>query len=145
MGRFELFEHTADIGIRAYGKTLNEAFAFAAKGMFEVFTNVDSIEPVGEIEVKLESSDMEDLLTQWLSELLYLLDMEKMVMSEFVVNIDDNSNKLEAVARGEIFNPDKHEYKTEIKAVTQHMLEVTEVREPELPDEKYIVQVLLDI
>ena len=145
MGRFELFEHTADIGVRAFGGTINEAFGHAARGMFDVFTNVDSVEPVGEIEIQITASDIEDLLTQWLSELLFLLDMEKMVMSEFEVKIDEGSNKLEAVARGEIFNPDKHEYKTEIKAVTQHMLEITKIEEPTADDEKFMVQVLLDI
>jgi SHS2 domain-containing protein len=143
MGRFELFEHTADIGVRAYGKSLNEAFAYAAMGMFEVVTNVDSIKPVGEVQIILEGSDIEDLLTRWLSELLFLLDMKKMLMAEFDVTIDESKISLKAKARGEIYAPERHEYKTEIKAVTQHMLEIKQVDDN--PDEKYMVQVLLDI
>jgi SHS2 domain-containing protein len=146
MGRFELFEHTADIGIRAYGTDLNEAFEYAAKGMFEVVTNIDTIEPVGEVEVSLEGSDLEELLTHWLSELLYMLEMEKMLMAEFEVTITENEHpKLTGKARGEVYQPDKHEYKTEIKAVTQHILEVTKLDEPTAEGEKYKVQVLLDL
>jgi SHS2 domain-containing protein len=152
MGRFELFEHTADIGVRAYGKDLNEAFAFAAKGMFEVVTDIDSIRPVGEVEIQLEAPDLEDLLANWLSELLYLLDTKKTLMAEFDIEITESPFKLSAKARGETYEPDRHEYKTEIKAITHHMLEVTRLEEgsdkgakEENLEDKYMVQVLLDI
>ncbi|UCH90026.1 MAG: archease [Thermoplasmata archaeon] len=144
MGRFEHFEHTADIGVRAYGETLDEAFIFAAKGMFEVVTDINSIEPIGEVEIKVEAADLEELLTRWLSELLLLLELEKLLMVEFDVCIDEKACKLTGRARGEVYKPDKHEYKTEIKAVTQHILEVTPIDEKN-SDEKYKVQVLLDI
>jgi SHS2 domain-containing protein len=143
MGRFELFEHTADIGVRGYGSTLAEAFGSTARGLYEVVTNVDSIESIGEVEIKVEGTDMEDLLTRFLTELLFLLDMRKMLMCEFDIKIDEDNYVLVAIAKGEIFDPKKHEYKTEVKAITQHMLEITD--DGTNPEEKYRIQVLLDI
>lgn len=143
MGRYELFEHTADIGVRGYGSTLAEAFASTAKGLYEVVTNVDSIEPIGEVEINVEGMDMEDLLTRFLTELLFLLDMRKMLMCEFDIRIDENNYVLLAAAKGEIFDSKKHEYKTEVKAVTQHMLEISE--DAGDTEERFKIQVLLDI
>jgi SHS2 domain-containing protein len=75
-----------------------------------------------------------------------MLEMEKMLMAEFEVTITENEHpKLTGKARGEVYQPDKHEYKTEIKAVTQHILEVTKLDEPTAEGEKYKVQVLLDL
>jgi SHS2 domain-containing protein len=148
MGRFELFEHTADIGVRAFGADLADAFAYAALGMFEVVTNVDSIGSVGEIEIELDASDIEELLIRFLSELLFLLDTRKMIMSEFEIEINEPDVKLKAKVKGETFDPKKHEYKTEIKAVTHHILEIKKLEEPVEEgddEEKYMVQVLLDI
>jgi len=144
MGRFELFEHTADIGIYAYGKDLNEAFAFAAKGMFQVVTEVLSVDAVEKVDITIEGTDLEDLLTRWLSELLFLMDTKKLLFSEFDISIDESKFTIAAIAMGEVYDPSKHEYKTEVKAVTQHMLEIS--KQPDNnSDEKWRVQVLLDI
>jgi SHS2 domain-containing protein len=144
MGRFELFEHTADIGVKAYGSDLNEVFAYAAKGMFHVITDVFSVGTVENEEITVEGADLEDLFTRWLSELLFLVDTKKMIFSEFEITIDAAKCTLRAIARGEVFDPDKHEYKTEVKAVTHHMLEINKLDDGN-PGEEWMVQVLLDI
>ena len=144
MGRFELFEHTADIGLRAYGEDLNETFVFSAKGMFQVVTQIYSIKTVEKEEISIEGMDLEDLLTLWLSELLFLLDTKRLVFTEFEVAIDESNFTLTAKAWGEVFDPEKHEYKTEVKAVTQHMLEIKRISESK-PGGGWMVQVLLDI
>lgn len=144
MGRFELFDHTADIGFRSYGSDLNDVFANAAKALFEVITNIESIEPTGEVKISVEGSDIEDLLTRWLSELLLLIDTKSALLSEFDISIDEANISLTASARGETFDPDKHEYKTEIKAVTHHMLSIKRNDDP-VSKERFVAQVLLDI
>ena len=119
---FKIIEHTADIGIEAYGKNLEEAFENAAKGMFAIITNNGKIE--SKIERKVEiphEGDEELLLVDWLSELLYIHDVENLVFGDFKVKIND---KLVGYAYGEKYDRQKHGYGMQIKAVTYHMLEI---------------------
>jgi len=71
---FEILEHTADIGIVARGKNLAEVFAQAAKGMFSLITDLNTVEERVERRVKVEAPDIESLLVAWLNELVYLFD-----------------------------------------------------------------------
>ena len=103
--------------------------------MFDIMSNTSSIAPLQDFEVKLEAPDMEQLLVDWLSELLYLSDVEETLFCEFEVKI--RGNKLEGKARGEKIDLARHGFNTEIKAVTYHMLEIDKVNNT--------VQVLFDI
>lgn len=122
--RYEFIEHTADIAIKAYGKSVEESFGNAAKGMFDVITDVSKVEPKGEYQVRVKSDDLENLLVDWLSELLFLHETQDVLFSEFDVKIENLS--LVATAKGEAINREKHELKSDVKAVTYHMLEVNE-------------------
>ncbi len=139
--RFETIDHTADIAIKAFGDSIPEAFQNAAFAMFSQITDVEKVGDDKEFKVEIEAPDMEQLLVDWLSELLYLFEVEDTIFSEFEVGILDNegssTKKLNAIIRGETLNMDKHSLKTEIKAVTYHMLEIDMV--------KNTVQVLFDI
>ena len=134
---FKIIEHTADIGIEAYGKTLEEAFGNAAKGMFSIMIGGGKIESkiVKQLEIPFDM-DEEQLLVDWLSELLYIHDVEHLVFGEFDIKIND---KLKAKAYGEEHNVKKHGYGMEIKAVTYHMLEVKR------NEKGYVLKVLFDI
>ena len=72
MKTYELIDHTADIGLKAYGKTLSEAYENAAKGMFDIITDSSEIESVGQYDIRLEAPDLGQLLVDFLSELLFL-------------------------------------------------------------------------
>jgi SHS2 domain-containing protein len=133
--KYEFIEHTADIGIKAYGESVEESFANAALGMFNVMTDVSKVEPVGEYDVKVESDNLENLLVDWLGELLFLHETQDVLLSEFDVKIEDLS--LTAKVRGETLDRKKHELKDDVKAITYHMLEVNQ-------EEGYL-KVLLDI
>lgn len=137
--KYELIEHTADIGIRAFGNTLSHCFAHAAKGMFDIITNESQVESVGEYHVDLSADNIEQLLVDWLSELLFLHSTQRLVFGEFDVHVDEESPSLEAKVFGERYDDEKHGYGAEIKAVTYHMLDV------EQTDEGYAAQVLFDI
>src|SRR2546426_11322470 len=67
--RYEEIEHTADVGIRAYGSTLDDLFANAAEGMFSLVADLGSVKAVGEIEGRLAAEDLPTLLLRWLPEL----------------------------------------------------------------------------
>ncbi len=138
--RFEFFEVTADVGYKAYGKTLNESFENAALAMFEVMTDTSKIEPKLERKIEVESEDECALLYDWLSEFLVMLDADYLIFSKFEVKIEKNDNglSLNGTAWGEEFNPDIHESRAEVKAVTYHLMDVKK-------NDGYMVQVILDI
>jgi len=138
MKTYELIDHTADVGVKAYGKTLTDAFENAAKAMFDIITDNSEIESIGQYNIELESDNLEQLLVDWLSELLFLNSANNIVFGFFKVDIDEKTNKLSAKVFGEKFDISKHKIGTEIKAVTYHMLEVNNKK-------PFHVQVLFDI
>lgn len=123
MKNFEYFDVTADIGFKAYGKNLNEAFENAGIAMFNVITDVCGVDSSKEISFEISSQDYVALLYDYLEELLFFHEVEFMLFGEFHVEIDDNFH-LKATIKGEDINWDKHERKTEIKAITFHKMEV---------------------
>jgi SHS2 domain-containing protein len=123
---YEILEHTADVAILVRGKTLEELFEKAAYAMFDTISFAERMEPVGKYRVSVKSTTLEDLLVDYLSELLYVFSVEYFVMCDFnvIIHRTDSEYYLKGVALGEPFNPEKHGLKTEIKAVTYHELEI---------------------
>jgi SHS2 domain-containing protein len=136
MKRFKLIEHTADIGIEAYGSNLAEAFGNAAYGLFSIITDLRKIRKVGSRTVELQEKSPEDLLFAWLNHLIYLFDAEQMVFKKCDIKEFDG-RKIKAVCWGEKVDPARHEMKLGVKAATYHMLKVD--------PEKNEVQVIFDI
>ncbi len=122
MGKdFELIDHTADVGIVAYGTNVKEAFANAARGMFSIITELDEIAEAEYRDIELTAPDQESLLVEWLNELIYLFDTENILFKRFdITQLSDT--QLKARAYGE--KVAKHKLKTGIKATTYHMLKV---------------------
>ena len=138
MKTYEIIDHTADIGIKAFGKNLAEAFENAAKGMFDIITDNSEIESVGQYDIELSAPDLEQLLVDWLSELLFLNCSKNLVFGFFKVEIDEKKKHLVAHVFGEKYSTTKHKIGAEIKAVTYHMLKVKNKR-------PFEVHVLFDI
>jgi len=120
--RYEEIEHTADVGIRAYGRSLNELFANAAEGIFSLIADLSSVKAVGEVEVRLTAEDIPTLLLKWLSELLYIHETQNLLFCKFDVDVKGTS--LQGRAWGEAIDKKRHELKLVIKAVTRHRLAV---------------------
>jgi len=138
MGRdFEVIEHTADAGIRAYGDDISEAFANAARGLFSLITELDDIEEAEYRDIEITAPDQESLLVQWLNELIYLFDTENIICKRFEI-IHLNRTRLKARAYGEKVDGSRHELKTGVKAATYHMLNINE-------NNGWKVEVLFDI
>ena len=123
MKKFEYFDVTADIGFKSYGKDLNEAFENASLAIFNIISDTSEIDAKIEKSIEITSEDEVSLLYDYLEELLFLHEVEFMLFSQFDVNIDDNLH-LKATIKGEEINWDKHERKTEIKAITFHKMQV---------------------
>jgi SHS2 domain-containing protein len=134
---FEVIDHTADIGLRAFGADLPEAFANAARGMFSLITNLDSIREVICKDLKVEAPDKEVLLVEWLNELLFYFDTEQILFRRFDI---DSLTETEVRARcyGEKTDRSRHILKMGIKSTTYHLLKVEKKK-------RYRVQVLFDI
>jgi len=135
---FEILEHTADAGVVARGRTLAEAFAHAAEGMFSIMVNLDGVREVEERSIAVAGHDWPSLLVAWLSELLYYSDVEGLLFKRFEME-DFRPYALRAVVFGEQVDRQRHELGAGVKAITRHMLEVEEA------PEGCRVQVLLDI
>jgi SHS2 domain-containing protein len=138
MKSYEIIEHTADVGLRATGKSLSEAFINIGKGMFDLITDESCIEGKDTFEIDLFADDLEQLLVDWLSELLFLHDTKQVVFGRFEIIVDEGKKTCFGQVFGEPFDSSKHKVGMQIKAVTYHMLEVR--RGP-----PYHVQVLFDI
>ncbi|WP_338601044.1 archease [Sulfolobus tengchongensis] len=139
MKQFEFFEHTADIGVKAYGKSLEEAFSNAALGVFEIITDTSKVSPVIFREIYLNGYDLENLLYKWIEELLYYYDSELLLFSKFEIMIDQDTITLEGRAWGEKFDLTKHERRTVVKAMTYHQLSIEKI------DDEYIITFVVDI
>jgi len=119
---YTILDHTADIGVEAFGKNKEEAFEHIAMGMYAIITDESVIENKIKKEITLpRDSDTEQLVIDWLSELLYISDVTGLVFGKFLVEINDH---LHALAWGEPYSRDTHGYGAEIKAVTYHLLSV---------------------
>jgi len=129
---FEYLEHTADVYVAAYGHDLNEAFENAALAMFETMTDTKDVESAVEETIEVEGHDKESLLYNWLESLLTRFEVSNLLYSRFKVQKIEKSEKgfeLRAVVYGESFNPERHQQKVGIKAITYHRMEVREETE----------------
>ena len=136
---FEVIDHTADIGIRAYGVDLSRAFVNAARGMFSLITDIDQVKEVLCREANATAADKETLLAEWLNELIFLFDTELVLFSRFYIE-SLSDNEIRSRCWGEKIDKSRHELKRGIKSATYHMLKVEQKT-----DYLYQVQVLFDI
>lgn len=121
MQQFRILEHTADVGFEAFGSTREEAFVNAARALFYLIVELDTIDPREEVWVQVQGADPESVLVNWLSELLYLQDAEGWLFRDFEIqSLHDDS--LSALARGEKFQRSRHQAKLLVKAITYHQL-----------------------
>jgi SHS2 domain-containing protein len=134
---FEIIDHTADVGIAAYGADMSQAFANAARALFSLITELDDVAEVLHRDVELTAPDQESLLVEWLNELIYLFDTENIIFKRFDIT-QLNHTQLKARSYGEKVDKSKHKLKTGVKAATYHMLKVDK-------DDGCQVQVLFDI
>lgn len=130
MDKFKVLEDdaTADIAYLAYGKSLEEMYENAALGLFSLITDIQNVEKRQVDFITIEAEDREALLIDFLNDLLYKWDVEKVLFSNFSceLNEEEESLKLTAECRGEAFDKEKHKIKAEVKAVTYFGMEIKE-------------------
>ena len=136
MKRFKLIEHTADMGLKAYGKTLAGAFANAAYGMFSIIAELNRVKEVESRRVEINEKDMESLLFEWLNSLLYYFDVEGFIFKRFNI-LEFGEGHLAAECWGEKYDASRHHIKLGVKSATYHMLQVDRIKNQ--------VQVIFDV
>lgn len=124
--RYEMLDHAADVMVKCTGEDLEECFENAAYAMFDQIVDASKIDCAVERTVSVSADDDEERLYSFLSELLFIMDCESMVFGSFDVSF--NKNTVVCKMKGEPLDRKKHHAKSEIKAVTYHMLSVN--REP---------------
>ncbi len=138
---FEYLEHTADAKFRAYGKTLEEAFQNAALAMLNVMVDTSSVQNNLSVDIELTSPDLDSLLFDWLSEILFVFEVDEMVFGRVMVNevdVSDGECSMSATLNGEAMDLSVHVFDTEVKAATYNEMKI------EKTDEGWMIQATVD-
>lgn len=120
---YRILDHTADIGVEVHGKDLKALFENAGKALFHLVTDLRTVRRRVEKQIRLKGEPLERLMVDWLSELLYLHDVEHLLFRRFEVDAVGERG-LRARAFGEVFREGVHVVKTGVKAVTYHQIQV---------------------
>ena len=135
---FELFEHTADLGLRVATSSFEELLIEAARGLLTMLVaNPEAVRPLQTKTFSLPAEDSTYLLFDWLSELLYAFESEKLLLCEIDVKL--NNGQLSATCRGELMDVSRHQMEHEVKAITYHHLRVEQI------DDGWKAEVIVDI
>lgn len=138
MRRYEQFEHTADIGVRVWGRDLTELFENAAFALFDTIADLEGLRTTVMKKLTVTAAGREELVVAWLDELLYHFYTSQIIFSSFAVEkLTDTT--LEATVKGRPVGENRNRLKTEIKAVTYHDLAITKT------DDGYRVDIVLDV
>jgi len=124
--KYKLIDHTADFGIHVFGSDLKDLFTNAALAMFDQITIVKDLQPEKELKVHVTGSDWPDLMVNWLRELLYLWTGKELLVKHIDIQTLSEYN-LTATLRIDPFKPGQHVIKNDIKAVTYHQIQVSQV------------------
>jgi SHS2 domain-containing protein len=138
MEKFKVLDISGDVGIKAFGKSIDEAFINAAIGMYSLITNLDSIKEKKTINVSVGSPSLDGLLVSWLNELIFNFDAYGFIGKKIEIK-QFSDNRMIATVTGEEFDPQHHEGKFLIKAATYHKLRIEKI------DDTWEIDVIFDI
>mgnify|MGYP001627317531 CR=1 FL=1 len=140
--RFEVLDVSGDVGIKAYGITIEDAFISAGTGMYSLITDIKKVSGQKDINIDVKGISLEGLLVSYLNELIYLFDTYNFIGAKIeiissVLNAPDY--RLMAKITGEEFEPQRHERRLLIKAATYHNIKVDKV------GDRWEIEVIFDI
>jgi SHS2 domain-containing protein len=138
MGDWEHFAHGADIGIRGWGATLDEAFAHAGMALTAVVTDPALVRPAEAVRIECRVADPELLFCEWLNSLVFNMATRRMLFSRFDVHL--SGDRLEGEAWGEPVDVPRHAPAVEVKGAT-----LTELAVRQQPDGRWLAQCVLDV
>ena len=114
--RYRVTPHHSELAVKVFGSSQVELFQNSGWALFDVTTDIEKIETKDYVPLEVEGTDRDDLLVNWVRELLYLYQGSGYLLKEF--RISELGDKLvKAEACGEKIDPDRHEIKKEIMAI----------------------------
>lgn len=134
----EHFEHQADMGVRGFGRTCEEAFEQAARALTAVVVPLKSVEAKQSLTVHCAAADIELLLLDWLNAVVYQMSAGKMIFRRFKVHLQ--GTQLDGELFGEMLNVERHQPGGEVKAAT-----ATALRVAKLSDGMWLAQLVVDV
>ena len=140
-GGFKYLEHITDAFIEAWGDSLEEAFSYAATATINVMFEIKNVKGTSKTDFQVEGEDYLELLFNWLEKVLLLISIDNQVISNLEIKISKLDTKYHLAGSGmaESIDMSKHNYRTEIKGITYHEMEVLQ------EDGKYRVRFMLDL
>jgi SHS2 domain-containing protein len=135
---FEVLEHPADVGFRAFGQTLAELFENSALALLSIRAELDGVNAREEYAVEADATDLEALLVNWLNEILYLLDARAIALRRVRVDAIEDTH-VRSAGMGEPFDSSWHRLRVIVKAVTWHQLKIVHT------NEGWVAEVFLDV
>ena len=135
---FEILEHTADVGFRAWGSSVAELFENCGLALESIAYEMEDVRESSVYPIAAVGEDYESLLVNWLNELLYYLDGERVVMRRLQVQ-SISTEQVKGAGWGEVIDPERHRVKAVVKGVTYHQLSVSQEQR------RWRAQVFLDI
>ena len=123
---YTLLDHTADLGIKVYGTDLKDLFEGAGRALMHLMVKAEIPSKTHSMKISVSGEDLADLMVRWLGEILYLFAGENLVVTSIRMG-SVSSSHLEATLETVPLEPEIHEILSEIKAVTYHQIEVTEI------------------
>lgn len=142
MGRYEFIPDVAlaDLAFEVEAESLEELFVLSAQALFSAMVEPGDVKPEEEVKISLTTEKLDNLLYDWLAELVYLKDREAQLFSKFEVAIKQNGNfNLNGKVWGEKIDPERQRLRTDVKAITYHMFKL------EKREKGYFARVVLDI
>lgn len=129
-GGYRYLDHVTDAYVEAYGDSMEEAFSYAAKGTINIMFELNDVLGKRKFEFKIEGHDYSELLFNWIDWIILLISVDNKVASNFELKISkfDSKYQLTGYAMIETVDISKHGYKTEIKGITYHEMEILQER-----------------
>ena len=128
---YRFIDHTADVAADLTGRTLGDLFFSAAQALTDTITELSAVQPAVTQSVTLDSDALDDLLVDWLNELLYRFEVQNMLVSDASVTVEERAGRwhLAATVGGEPYDPARHPSRVLVKSATYHGLHITRVQE----------------
>ena len=135
---YRITTHQNELAVRIVGNSQADLFANSGFALFDVISDIDKIEAAERLSLEVEGSDRDDLMVNWIRELLYLYQGSGYLLKEFKINkVKDTSVKGEVA--GEKIDPDRHEIKQEIATVAEHKSRMQKT------GEQWVAQVIFEL
>ena len=135
---YRILNRSSDLVIKVSGKTQAELFANSAFALFDLMTDVAKVDVKGHLSLEVEGVDRDDLMVNWMRELLYLYQGSGYLLREFKI-LDVKETYVRGQVSGEKFDPDRHEIQREIRSVAYHQSRM------EKTEDQWTAQVMFEL